>query len=128
LTNKTAQHWPVLFDLLLFFYSKHFSALLVWLLRLMRGCAHKGFFSLHNNMEIAPLWNSHKGSTPPNNGHSFIPLRFTGNLNRLREREFQWQWLLYMLHMKAQSLCGEGGQTPTGRPFIRDGGRAFSLM
>jgi len=32
------------------------------------------------------LWNSHKGSTPPNNRHSFIPLRFTGNLNRLRER------------------------------------------
>lgn len=38
------------------------------------------------SIEIASLWNSHKGSAPQNNGHSLIPLRFTGNLNRTRER------------------------------------------
>lgn len=55
-----------------------------------------------------PFWNSHKGSPPKNNGHSFNPHRFTGNLGRRREGTSRY--CTCFLLMRAQCMCEAGGQ------------------
>lgn len=79
----------------------------------MRLILHtKGFFYYAFTTNVYwPFWNSHKGSPPKNNGHSFDPNRFTGNLDRRREGTSGY--CACFLLTRAQCMCGEGGQTPT---------------